>query len=447
MAFPTLSVSGLTFTEIATTEVASANDTQMFISSEGVMFLPKATGGLTSTDGVTWSNDDIEGPGQGGHKCAIDLGLDEILSIHRTTLDAEDGLYEVVLKRSNNGWSTVIDDEGRLDVPLSVPLAGDAGDTEDGFLFHHGLVIARNGDLIASLYGNYAGDEALADGYPTKWGFRKYRTVTVKSQNQGETWGDPKTVAYDKMLARGTSTDFAVKTYASVPALTQEGFNESELVQAPNGDLLCFMRTGGRLSFNESPVYPTPLYMSRSVDDGETWEYPVQVADRGTNPNAATLASGVIVVVYTNPGTWLMFSDDNGYTWKGHTQISTASSYADIVAYDEDTVAIAYYDSDAVQVTKLRVVRTGQPVAPHIFFVANPHRIASGQSTTLTWNTINANNGRLSGGTWGSGTAVGASSSGISTGALTQDTTYTIRFESVSHPGTFREVQRTVYVT
>jgi hypothetical protein len=63
-------------------------------------------------------------------------------------------------------------------------------------------------------------------------------------------------------------------------ASMQEGFNEADLTRAPNGDIICAMRSGGRLGIRKAPIFPTPLYISRSSDEGQTWTPPVPIADR-----------------------------------------------------------------------------------------------------------------------------------------------------------------------
>lgn len=72
---------------------------------------------------------------------------------------------------------------------------------------------------------------------------------------------------------------------------------------------------------------------------------------------------------------------------------------------------------------------------------------AAGQSSTLSWYSVNGNNAVLSGGIWGTGTSVSASVIGQSTGVLTQTTTYRLRMNSVSNPGTFVTRQVTVTVS
>ena len=72
-------------------------------------------------------------------------------------------------------------------------------------------------------------------------------------------------------------------------------YRPTEAAVAPNGDILCLMRSGGRISTPTAPIYATPLYQSRSKDNGETWSDPVQIAPLGVNPNAIALENGVLV--------------------------------------------------------------------------------------------------------------------------------------------------------
>lgn len=59
-------------------------------------------------------------------------------------------------------------------------------------------------------------------------------------------------------------------------------------------------------------------------------------------------------------------------------------------------------------------------------FSASAAAVNQGQSATLSWSTANVSSCSLSGGIWGSGTSVPVSNGGISTGALTNSTNYTL---------------------
>ena len=297
-------------------------------------------------DGNTWK------PGAENQfdKAAIDLGNGEILSIGRNSRKRPDGKYTLKILRSLDNWETITKEDVVLDIPNASYTVTGSGNRVDGFLFHHGLLAFDNGDLIGSMYGNYEGDTELCDGYPAELGQRKYRTIVVFSKDKGKTWGDPVLVAYDKMLGRGIPDDHdmvgksipesRVSRTTIVPAVTQEGFRESDLVQAPNGDLLCLMRSGGRNPVPEANLFPTPLYCSRSSDKGQTWSPPAQIADRGVCPNAITMSNGIIVCTYSRPGNWLIFSDDNGKTWKGAFQFGVSGATNYIIEVAPDTIQV-----------------------------------------------------------------------------------------------------------
>jgi hypothetical protein len=109
-------------------------------------------------------------------------------------------------------------------------------------------------------------------------------------------------------------------TVAYDPKIGLESFCEADLLALPDGDILCFMRTGG------SKGQYTPLYLSVSRDDGKSWEKPRPIADRGVWPNACRMSNGVLVVTYGRPDNWLAFSLDNGATWGGHTRFASGNS-------------------------------------------------------------------------------------------------------------------------
>jgi hypothetical protein len=300
--------------------------------------------------GRTWTPGG-EGPGD---KIAVDLGHGEILGIGRNTRRRPDGRFSVTERRSLDNGATWAREDAVLSLPGAGPTVVGSGDVIDGFLFHHGILRLPNGDLVATMYGNYWGDTELCDGYPPELGQRKYRTVVVFSHDAGRTWGEPVLVAYDRMLGRGIPKGFplAARGYpdeekaptAVVPAITQEGFREAGLAQAADGGLVCVMRSGGRNS-GAATLFPTPLYCSRSADGGRTWTPPAQIADRGVCPNLAVLDSGVIVCTYGRPGNWLIFSGDGGRTWTGALQFGSTGAYNYIAKVGPDTVQV-YHETD-----------------------------------------------------------------------------------------------------
>ena len=130
----------------------------------------------------------------------------------------------------------------------------------------HSIVPLRDGSLLMSMYGYFKTDTVVSPAFPPKWKFYKYRTWVMRSTDRGRNWDYRATVAYD-------------------PAVGSESFCEPDLLRLPDGDILCFMRTGGCAW----PKYITPLYMNVSKDDGKTWSKPAPIADRGVWPSACRM--------------------------------------------------------------------------------------------------------------------------------------------------------------
>ena len=294
----------------------------------------------THDGGKTWK----EGPRGPDDKTTFNLGSGEVLSIARTSVKRADGKFNIYQRRSPDNWKTVVDEEAIIDSPLASSTGGDTGEHHDGLLVHHGAIRLKNGDLMISTYGNYHSDTELADGYPEEFKMLKYRTVVLFSSDNGKTWGNPVTVAYDQQLGRGTDDDSSVQTTMIVPAQTQEGFCESDLEWAADGKtIICAMRSGGRIGVRKAPSFPTPLFISRSVDEGKTWTPPVPVADRGVCPYLVTLENGVIVCSYARPGDWLIFSDDDGESWKGAFEFGPGGGYNTIFEVEPNKFIVIYH--------------------------------------------------------------------------------------------------------
>lgn len=329
-----------------------------FKFSDGRIVVGKGDPSSWSADGGrTWKR----GPAGPGQKVAIDLGGGEVLSVSRDTNRLENGLHEGQSKRSFDNWKTYEQETSVLNIPLAASTVLGGGKIVDGFLFHHGIVLLPDGSLLASMYGNYRGDSILCDGYPVELGQLKYRTIVVSSNDRGRTWGNPVMVAYDRMLGRGIPSDHpreelgyeseTTRPTRVVPAVTQEGFREADLLIAPNGNLLCMMRSGGRHG-KAAVLFPTPLYCSRSEDMGRSWSPPAQVADRGVCPDMIVLRNGVIVCTYSRPGNWLIFSTDNGLTWQGSHQFAPYGAYNYLVESGPDSFQV-FYEAKVEEETKV----------------------------------------------------------------------------------------------
>lgn len=246
-------------------------------------------GGQVSADGGrTWE----PGPSPGVGACELSDG--EVINPGFQTKKLEEGVFEVYMGRSTDGGRTFSGDRARLLIPQATGGTGDDGKYYEGPPVDHAIVELHDGSLLMGMYGHFKTDTVLCPAFPPEWKLYKYRTWVMRSTDRGWTWHYWATVAYD-------------------PEVGCESFCEPDLLLLPDGELLCFMRTGGS-TLNDI----TPLYISRSSDDGRTWSKPEPIADRGVWPNACRMHDGTLVVTYGRPDNWLAFSLDDGRTWTGH---------------------------------------------------------------------------------------------------------------------------------
>ena len=291
--------------------------------------------------GSTWTAGP-KGPATFDMKSAIDLGGGEILSLYSTTILNSDGSYRLPQYRSYDGWKTWKLEIAKVLTPRAVPMTSDGGKTSrnEGLSMHHGVVRLPSGVLVGTMYGNYKEDKEILQGGDAacrakfkKWNLRKFRVVVVFSHDNGRTWQDPVTVASYHMVRPSSS------------AVT-EGFDEADIVLTASGDLVIAMRTGGRN--NDCKDYKSsPIYISRSSNGGKTWTKPTPINTIGSNPNLVALQNGVLVMTFGRPAAWLMFSADNGKTWRNKTALSRSTdNYTDLVPIASDKVLALYFDDD-----------------------------------------------------------------------------------------------------
>ena len=153
-------------------------------------------------------------------------------------------------------------------------------------VFDKKMLELDNGDLLATMYGVLEGDT-------------QYRTMIVRSSDQGCSWRYQSTVAYD---ADDPNPEFAGDW---------DGYCEPSLTLLPDGQLMCIMRTEGG-----TPPYK-PLYTAWSSDLGKTWTKPrlTQPPLKNISPTLAVLDNGVVACIYGRPGIHVVFSTDQGHTW------------------------------------------------------------------------------------------------------------------------------------
>ena len=242
----------------------------------------------SSDGGQTW-----EPAGASLSTGAFEFTDGELIQLGFNSRKLADGVFEVDLSRSTDHGKSFTKEAARLNIPEGTGGTGDDGKHYEGPPVDHAIVQLRDGSLLAAMYGYFKTDTVLCPTFPPEWKLYRYRTWVMRSMDRGRTWDYWATVAYD-------------------PSVGLESFCEADLLALPEGDLLAFMRTGG------SGGKHTPLYLSRSRDDGKTWSKPEPIADRGVWPNACRMESGVLACTYGRPDNWLCFSPDGGKTWTGH---------------------------------------------------------------------------------------------------------------------------------
>ena len=175
-----------------------------------------------------------------------------------------DSLY---FARSNDGGMT-------WGEPYPVSISGFTFRAHTG---KDGVVELDDGTWLLPFHGMAAGD--VQD-----------RMFVARSHDQGRTWGQPSTVAYD-------------------PERTI-GFHEPPLLRLPSGRLLTVIRT------NDADGY---LYQAYSDDDGWTWEGLKRSPMWGHPCNLLSMPDGRVLCTYgyrREPfGVRACFSSDEGLTW------------------------------------------------------------------------------------------------------------------------------------
>ncbi len=172
----------------------------------------------------------------------------------------------------------------------------------------------KNGTLIANAYGR--------DGAPEN----KLCSYFIASHDDGDTW------------------EFFARPFpGTLPYGKDEGPGEGVMVEAADGSLLAFCRTGDLSRHNN-----VPLIQSRSTDGGKSWSTPEVIAKYGVSPDAELLANNTLVVVSGRPGIYLLV-DFTG-TGRKYERVEIfqapdryqSSSYCSIPQIADDAVLLLY---------------------------------------------------------------------------------------------------------
>ena len=197
------------------------------------------------------------------------------------------------------------------------------------------IVQLANGDLLATMHGWLEGDI-------------QFRTMIVRSSDQGRTWQYRASVAYS--------------ANAPDPQLPGQyaGYCEPSLALLSNGQLLCIMRTQGAQYAGEY----RPLYVCWSDDLGKTWTKPVATNPHlmSISPTLAVLDNGVVACQYGRPGFHVAFSLDHGHTWQDRIRFSDLpipiiTGQFDMVKVGPNKLVAIGNDADGTKVWPIAVER------------------------------------------------------------------------------------------
>lgn len=160
------------------------------------------------------------------------------------------------------------------------------------------------------------------------------KTVLFRSVDEGRTWEFVSFVAEPKDISWGDAYGF-------------EGPCEPALIELPNGELLCVMRTGMVMkNLFEATRNCTDMAVARSADSGRTWTVERLVMHPGVMPRLTVMPNGALVLVYGRPGNMLTVSYDNGHSWSIATTISSpaakTSGYVGILPVGPNRLLCAY---------------------------------------------------------------------------------------------------------
>lgn len=184
-----------------------------------------------------------------------------------------------------------------IDMPQAKTGYDDGGHPYSGITFHRTLLELPGGDLLATVYCWFAGDDTPCPYQPRMC---KFRTVLLRSADRGRSWRYVSTVAVD-------------------PSVGEEGFDEPVMVRMSAGPhpgrLLCLMRTGSN---------DCPLYQAVSDDEGRSWTPPRALPLHGVDPDLIEIPDGTLVAAFGRRvlrqpldarGYCLAVSHDAGDSW------------------------------------------------------------------------------------------------------------------------------------
>ncbi|MBO9606956.1 MAG: exo-alpha-sialidase [Paenibacillaceae bacterium] len=247
---------------------------------------PQSGSKVSRDGGITWGEERLGAAGQIAPGLLIKLANGNLIgfSFAHTRTGTRTSTFDKYTSTDNGlTWSTAT---ATLTLPYdqyafpAYPFRGAMSNTD--------YMLMPDGTLRLAMYGKYATDSSN-------------RVLWAQSTDGGISWSVTSTIAY-------------------TPGIGPEGYDEVAVERVADHSLLAVMRVG---QF-------TPLYQSRSSDNGLTWSVPTPLPGidksltKSVMPALVNLSNGTLALVFGRPGGAMLFSEDgSGYEWGHYTPIYT----------------------------------------------------------------------------------------------------------------------------
>ena len=196
------------------------------------------------------------------------------------------------------------------------------------------IIQLEDGALIAGTYPNYYLDSE-GEVCPSSVSF-------FNSVDGGYTWNILGKIPYPNDVTKAKERR----------SILTKGFTEPAFTIIDDGTFLCVMRTGAT----------SPMYISFSKDQGQTWSIAKPFTSNGVRPTLLKLNNGVLVLASGRPGVQLRFSfDGKGENWTNPIDMlpyiedykktkdngAATCGYASLLKVDDNSLYMVYSDFKA----------------------------------------------------------------------------------------------------
>ncbi len=194
----------------------------------------------------------------------------------------------------------------------------------------------KNGKMYMLTYTGYI----LPDG---TLGSKRLCVHILISEDFGKDWYYLSTIPY-------------LEEYNNPNCIDIEGFNETSLLFAEDGDIFAIMRSGSLHPFKKGDAdHPAPKqYCARSSDGGKTWKAE-PFYDFGILPQTVKLECGTTILVSGRPGVYVRSTDDPKFReWREPeflVKVPEDEVYGEYYEYTCSNTGICAYDSNTAFIT------------------------------------------------------------------------------------------------